>query len=256
MGAVNHPEDYGSKLRDLERQLREIRDRVGNISAFIGQGGLTIGDNGALSMKDASGVERFFVGLRADIPLPDGSPQPVLIVRDSTGIVRFAIYDPDAASGYQPVVWIIDHLGQVVFTTDMNGGAAEPWIPVPLYRQFHDSAFPDAAGTTETLPVSACNGGVVWEGRIGKVSHPRIQYDANLGRVTGVSGNPTYTFHVGGTQLDSFNVTGFGANLRGPFDISDKLGDTNVVVQLKCSATGTGTDRIAMGMLGCWMRQT
>lgn len=251
------PEDWGTWKRTIEGQLREIRDRVGNVSGFIGQGGLQIGDSGSLRMTDAAGVDRLLVGFSTTIPLLDGSPQPIFYVRDALGTLRLAIYDPDPITdGYQPVVWVYDHLGHVAFTTDINGGVAEPWIPVPVYATAYPSTFLDSLGTDLTVPASACNGSAIWEGRIGKVSHPRIMFDGAFGRVTGVSAVPTYTFVVGGTTLDSFSQTSYSAAARGPFDISSKIGQTSVMVQLTVTATGTGTDRIAAQPHAVYLRQT
>lgn len=257
MGQVNQPSNVLDQLRELRRQVAEIRKASGLSSAILRGGGLSLLEAAFLKMVDTNGVLRLLVGGSTSTPMPDGSPQPVFIVNDSSGQNRFVIFDPDpVADGYVPVVWILDHLGNVVMTTDRNGGMAEPWIGVPMYARFFPSTFHDSTSTDPTLPVSACNGNTVWEGRIGKVSHPRIQYDLSAGRVTGVSGVPTYKFWVGNTELDSFSQTAQGGIVRGPFDISNRLGQQNVVVKVTVSATGTSTDRIAAGMYGVWLRQS
>jgi hypothetical protein len=240
----------------LERRVAAAEGRTLR-NVVIPEGGVTIRGSGGLTVTSEDGTNRVFAGGSTNIPLSDGSPQPMFAVYDGNGQQRFAVYDPlPAVDGYVPVVWVRDHMGRVSITTDRNGGLAEPWISVPMYPRFFPSAFLDSTSTDPTLPVSACNGNTVWEGRIGKVSHPRIQYDITAGRVTGSSGVPTYRFFVGGVELDSFSQTAQGGVLRGPLDISSQLGQTNVPVKITVSATGTGTDRIAAGMYGVWLRQT
>ncbi|WP_367128335.1 hypothetical protein [Saccharothrix sp. HUAS TT1] len=257
MGQVNLPTNVLDQIRQLRQQFAEFRKNVGLSSAILRGGGVSLLEGAFLKMVDANDVLRLFIGGSVSTPMPDGTPQPVFIVNDGNGQNRFMILDPfPDLDGYVPVVWIKDHLDNIVMTSDRNGGMAEPWISVPMYPRAWPDAFLDSSGTNLTLPVSACNGSTVWEGRIGKVSHPRIQYDVVAGRVTGVSGSPTYTFVVNGTTLDTFATTGYGSNLRGPFDITSMLGGTNVSVQLKVSATGTSTDRIATDMNGVWLRQS
>lgn len=257
MGQVNRPANLLDRIKRVEAELKRLRSAIGLASATISRGGLTLTEGAFLRMIDANGIRRLFAGGDTDIPLPDGSPQPVFRVWDGAGQKRFAIYDPfPAVDGYVPVVWIWDHLDNIVLTSDRNGGMAEPWLAIPMYAKAFPDAFLDSTGTDLTLPVSACNGNTVWEGRIGKVSHPRIQLDFVGGRVTGSSGSPTYTFVVNGTTLDTFATTAYSSYLRGPFDISSLLGDLNVPVQLKVSATGTGTDRVACNMNAVYLRQT
>lgn len=243
MALTPQPDSDADKLRQLEEKIAELERK----STF-----------GTVRVVDGDGNERVFIGGSPAIPMADGSPQPVMWVRDGNGRIRLGVYDnnPSDAGGYDPVVWVYDHLGHIAFTTDKNGGVAEPWIPVPMYQRFTPTAFTDSTGSTPTLPASNCNGDTVWEGRIGKVSHPRIQLDMAHGRVTGTSAVPTYRFYIGNTMLKEWSAAGFGSAIQGPFDISSRLGNTNVELRVTCSATGTGTDRIAIGMLGVWMRQT
>lgn len=257
MGQVNQESNILNRLVALERASAENRKLAGNVSSVISRGGISLLESSFLKMVDTGGAERLFIGGDPTHPLVSGGPQPVMFARDASNVLRFAIYDPlPASDGYVPVVWIFDHVGRIVFTTDINGGMAEPWIPVPIFPKAWPSTFLDSLGTDLTVPVSACSGGAVWEGRIGKVSHPWIQYDGVFGRVTGVSGSPTYTFKVNGATVDSFTQTTYTPTLRGPFNISALLGQTNIPVQLTISATGTGTDRIAAQPNAVYLRQT
>lgn len=243
------PPDQGyllQRLADMQRQIDEMRAARSAEATTIGRAGLKV--------VDGTGQERLFMGHTASF---EGVDQPVFFLRDAAGRLRLALYDPKPSSdGYQPVVWVYDHTGRVAFTTDINGGVAEPWIPVIGQNTAWPSTFLDIGTTYLTLPVSACTGVVAWEGWIGKVSHPKISYGGVFGRATGVSGTPTYTLKVNGTTVDSFSQTTISSDVRGPFDISSLLGVSTVTVQLSVSATGTGTDRIAAHIKHCYLRQT
>ena len=252
MVATPQPDDLAAQLEALTRRLDEM-DRKTLYSAQISGGGLTI-KGGFIRMLDDAGQERVYIG-PSTYSMPPGQTQPVFWVRDATGAVRMGMFDSEP-SGYEPTFWTFDDSGHVAFTTDKNGGVAEPWVYVPMYPKFIPTSFPNATNTDPCLTVTACNGGVIWEGRIGKVSHPFIQFDMTTGRVTGVSGSPTYTFWVNGVQEGTFSGTAYGANLSGPYDISNLIGQTNISVQVKVTATGTGTDLISCGMLGVALRQT
>lgn len=253
MGATNLPEDWGTWKRDIERQLREIRDRVGNVSGFIGQGGLQIGDGGSLKMTDAAGPPPnvlFYIG-----PDPNNPARQLLEIRRENGVlIMRTFYLPGGQ-----VVWALhDRTGRLIFSDDgISGqGVAEPWIPVPMYPRAFPNAFLDSTDTDLTLPASACSGGTVWEGRIGKPSHPKLHLDMVCGRVTGVSGTPTYSLVVSGTTLDTWSATTYAPLTRGPLDITPYMGQIGTIIQVKISAAGTGTDRVALGMLGVWQRQS
>jgi hypothetical protein len=251
--ATPQPDDISAQVSNLQRQIDEM-NRKTLYSASIEEGGLTI-KGGFLRLLDDSGQERVFIG-QSPFAQDTGDTQPVFWVRDDTGKIRLGVFDAEPGPTYKPTFWTFDDNQRVAFTTDQSGGVAEPWVPVPMYMKFIPNSFVNATNTDPTLPVSACNGGVIWNGRIGKVSHPRIQFDMITGRVTGGSGSPTYTFWVNGSQVGTFSGTGYGSNLVGPFDISSILTATNVIVEVKVSATGTGTDLIACGMNGVWLRQT
>lgn len=259
MGQVSQPTNLVDQIRDLRRQFNEFRKNIGLSSAVLRGGGMSLLDDAYLKMVDADGSVRLFVGGTMNPAMPDGTPQPIFLVNDHTGQNRIGVFDPlPDVDGYAPVVWIYDHLGRVAFTTDRNGGIAEPWISVPMYPLFQDAVFGiDAAGSHPTLPASALTSeSPVWEGRIGKCSHPRIQFDMVLGRVTGVSATVTYRYYVGGTLLGSVVNPGYSAQLAGPYDITSRIGQSNLGVQVTAQASGTGSDRLAASMLGAWMRQS
>jgi hypothetical protein len=250
--ATPQPDDPAYQIKALEKRIDEM-ERKTLYSAQISDGGLTI-KGGFIRLLDDAGQERLYIG-PSSFSMPPGETQPVFWVRDASGRIRLGVYDNNAG-GYEPTFWTFDDSSNVAFTTDINGGVAEPWVYLPMYPKFIPTNFANSTGTEPTLPASSCNGGVIWAGRIGKVSHPFIQFDIVTGRVTGTGATPTYTLWVGGVQLASYTNAAFFASVHGPYDISSLIGDTNVVVEIKVSATGTGTDLISCGVNGVALRQT
>lgn len=253
MVATPQPEDWGAQLDALQRRIEEM-ERKTLYSASIGSGGLTV-KGGFIRLVDDAGVERLYIG-PSTFQQPPGVTQPAFMVRDSSGRVRLGVYDAEPGAAYEPTVWIFDDADHVAFTTDQQGGIAEPWLPVPMYPKFIPTNFTNSTNTDPCLPASACNGGAIWNGRIGKVSHPRIQFDITRGRVTGTNAVPTYSFYVNTNLIGTHSHTDYGPTLVGPFDISNLLGTANIVVEVRVSATGTGTDLIACGMNAVYLRQS
>ena len=252
MGQVNQESNLVGRVVRLEAFAEQIRKLAGNTSSIISRGGLSLINDSFLKIVDSDGKQRLFMGKQSY----GGGDQTIFVLRDQNEAVRFGLFDFNMLDGYSPAVIIYDQLGHITYSTDSNGGMAEPWVPVVLYPKTWPSTFLDTTGTDNTLPVSACNGNSVWEGRIGKVSHPRIQLDFIGGRVTGTTGSPTYTFVVNGVTLDTWSQTAYAGQIRGPFDISSLLTQQNIIVQVKVTATGTGTDRIAAQPNACYLRQT
>ncbi len=237
------------RLARIEQLLREI-PRKTLYSASIGAGGLTISDDGTLRMVDVNGIERFKIGTTSGF---EGFEQPVLYVRDANGKLRIAMYDPlPVSDGYQPVFWVFDHVDHVAFTTDKNGGVAEPWIPAVLYPRWTMAAGIYGYRTIDATTITAET--QLWEGRLGKVSHPRIQIDGSWGQASG-SNSTTYRLKVNGTTVGSWTVGGgLNVSVRGPYDIASLVGTSNVVVELTVQATGTGL--VACDVVACYLRQT
>lgn len=258
------PGDVMRRLRDVEQALREATAGRRLENASVGAGGIRLKSGGGMTVEDGGDVNinggllqvRAANG-RAIMRIgPDEQGRPVFQLFSDEGVLIFRTFY--LASG--PLTWALHDLtGRLVLSADGETGVglAEPWVPVVGSPKCFPSTFLDAAGTDATLPISAITSeSTVWEGRIGKVSHPKIQVDWIGGRVTGVSGTPTYRFYAGGTLLGTWSHTAYQAQLHGPYDITDKIGDTNVSVQVRAQGTGTGTDRVAVQMLGVWMRQT
>lgn len=226
------PDDYGSAIRDLQRQIDELGRKTN--SNFIVTDPIT-------------GVKTMRVG-------EDASGRAIFELWRADGTILFNT----SYIGANMVFRFWDRSGNIIIADDaISGkGLALPWVSVPGSAVVYPTAFLDTESTDLTLPVSAAIGNAVWTGRIGKLSHPKIQLDGVWGRVSGTTATPTYTFYVNGVLQDTWVQTTYAEAVRGPFDISSLIGFTNVSVEVKASSTGTATDRIAATVYGVWMRQT
>lgn len=152
----------------------------------------------------------------------------------------------------------IDALGQrggALLTGDTEGGIATPWIPIPLYAKFAVAAglytaMARAVDTTERT---------LWEGRIGYLSHPRIQVTGTWG-VTSGSNNTEYRLKLNGTTVGTWTVnTAAATDSRGPYDPLTvpglALGSKDIAVVLTAK-TLSGTGNYACQVLGCHQRSS
>lgn len=136
MAQVNHPSNLIDRVIALERELAEVRKKVGLSSATISSGGLTV-DGGFIKLRDPEDHEIFYIG--PDLPnRPDGSRQQVVILNDDNGTNRFFIWDddPSGVGGYRQYVAIVDSEGHRIFQDDKvaGNGLARPWIPMRTMR--------------------------------------------------------------------------------------------------------------------------
>lgn len=244
MAATNLPEDLGTWKRDIERQLRELRDRVGNVSGFVGEGGLQIGDGGSLKMVSVGGVQILFFG-----PDPVTGKQIIRIKRDNGADVFFTYY-----SGSNQFWALTDNRSVPVVSDDAFSGVglARPWLPVDMHPLFDM-----AAGVPfgyRNLPVAQVTSATaLWEGRLVMASHPKLEIDGVWGQASGAN-NSTYRLIVDGTQIGSWSETGLVADSRGPFDIAPWIDLAYVPIQVTVQASGTGN--VACQVLGCAQRQS
>lgn len=253
MAQVNHPSNLLDRLVRLERELAEVRKKVGISSATISRGGLTVQEGGFLRVRDPQGDELFYVGALSNAPLPDGTAQQATIIRDDAGTARFYIWDPDPESNdYRQFVAICDYAGNIVISDDVNAGKglARPWLPVPLYPLFGMTAS-EVVGYATLDAADLTGGPVIWEGRA-TISHPWITVYGTWGQASG-SNDTTYRLFVDGTEVGSWSP-GFETTTRGPFDVSDYVGSDWVSVQL--TATSSGDGLVAVQLYGCYLQQS
>lgn len=139
MGTVNHPEDLVSVVRDLERQVRELRRRsLGN--AAISQGGLEVRTSeGAVIMR------------AGEFPWGSQTAHGVEFRRQNGGLqARFA--DTPGGNGY----WALhDEAGNVICSEDtMSGqGLATPYLGA-AWMPYSEVLSPPIATTSATFVIT------------------------------------------------------------------------------------------------------
>jgi hypothetical protein len=244
MGQINLPDNWIDKVRDLQRQIDDVRAAVGLASATITKGGLKLLQGAFLSMVNASGIEVFYVG-------PDGNGFQGIQMHRRTGSVVFTV-QRDATSGDD--FWALwEKGGHIVVSDDIqSGGLARPWLHIPMYALFSMAAtsvygymnLPVSSVTTETD---------LWKGRIPLVLHPRIGLEGIWGAASG-SNSSTYKLYVDNVVVGTWNETGIVDGVRGPFDISTLIERTDVQVKVTVTASGTGS--VACQVYSCYTRQT
>lgn len=241
------PEGYwgGPRLNTLEAEVRQLKAEV---DALRNRGGR---NSGALSIKAPNGSTTFASGPTPDQPLADGTPQWITAIRDMTGLARLTMWDPNPlVDGFVQALYMWDHLGQIVWTTDNNGGWAEPWFSVVMYAKF---APPAGVYQYMNTPTNVAEQ-TLWTGIVPYVSHPRIAISGLWGQASG-SNSTRYRLKLGGVTLASWDVGGLTNDTRGPFDIASMVNDRDVSIDLTAQ-TLSGSGNYACQINGCYLRQT
>lgn len=231
---------------DLTRQLEMIAERVLqryvssgplNNAAISGGAGLTIRDGGALRLETAAGVAAFFVG-PVSPDLPDGSPQPGMIVRRNDGTIALHLYDPIPAAGdYNQFLAWRDRAGNVVISddTDSGMGLARPYLAGAFYP----------ARVQDFLKTTASDWETIWRERRRK-QHPKLYVEAwGATDTAGTTGEVRVM--VNGTQVGTTQsatagvVSGYAI---GPAAVSGEY-DDNLSVEIQARRTaGNGSVQV------------
>ncbi|MDP5182185.1 hypothetical protein QOZ88_06010 [Blastococcus sp. BMG 814] len=232
-----------STVKELARQI--AREEVAKFarSGFLrnasisGGDGLTIKDGGALRLETAAGVESFYVGpVQPD--LPDGSPQPGMIVRRNDGTIALHLYDPiPSAEDYNQFLAWRDRAGNVVISddTDSGQGLARPY----LAGAFYPARVQDFLKTTNPAFET------IWRERRQK-QHPKLYVEAwGATDTSGTTGEVRVM--VNGVQLGATQSATAGVvtqYLFGPAAIDGGFGaNLSVEIQARRSA-GTGNVQV------------
>lgn len=165
-----------------------------------------------------------------------------LPVLTSAGIVTLQAGTSVVIMRYKNTYFIV---GQVV---GVGSELAQPQFPVILYPQFQSSI---AAGTSGSAHIPT---GVLasWEGRF-RPSHPRIEVHGVWGNASG-TGSTTYSLRVWQTEVASWTVGAAVNNVRGPFDISQYVGQDWAQIDVTITSS-TGTGQKYFQILGAYLMQ-
>lgn len=187
-------------LRDLQRQIDEVRRARSLENASISNGGLTVKGGGGIRLKAPDGTPIFVMHSNPDNPRPDGTPQPEVIIRRDDGTAALAMHDPlPNQDGYNQALRWFDPTGNEIVADDMTSrtGLALPWMPAPLYPARYTDWPGTDSGTFETL----------WQGFIPKINPKLRLYFTHTSDVAGTTGEVRVT--VNGTQIGSTAAVGF-----------------------------------------------
>lgn len=249
MGVINQASNLIDRVVRVEKRVNDIWKKIGLTSATISKGGLTLLHSAFLRMVLSNDVEVVRIGERT---YTDGTVYQGIIFRrpDNTSVFSTIPIDQDPSK----IAWALyDQQNRIVVSSDgATGGLALPWIPIPMYPMFSmpgTSLYAyrtiDAANIqSETL---------LWEGCISKVLGPFLQINGVWGQASG-SNQTTYSVHVGGNKIGEWTASSLDVSIVGPFPIHNYLGSSEITVQIKASATGTGV--VACSVRSCTQRQT
>lgn len=234
------------QIREVRRELAEVRKAIGLTSATIERGGLTLLNDAFLRMVDDNDIEILYAG-------PDDQGRQIVRLRREGGGTVLYTYTIDNGQQY----WsLTDRTGRILFSDDAvtGTGMARPWLPVVLYRLFlPGTPLGDDFGYSN-LPVANLGGETgLWEGRV-SISHPKVEIDGVWGQASGVN-TATYRLKVAGNTVGTW-ATGNGLEVgrHGPFDVAAFIGQDWARIEVTVSASGTGN--IACQVLGCYLRQS
>lgn len=236
------PSMYEYRIRRLEAELAALRQRG-------------VRDSGAFNVKNSAGIDTLFSGPSPTVTNPDGTPQWVTYIKDQGGVTRLAFYDPfPLTDGFVQVMWEWDHLNNLVRTTDKNGGWAEPWFPIHMYPMFAVSA---GVFNYMATPVNVAEQ-VLWEGRIGYVTHPYVGADLLGGSSTGTNSN-RFRLKINGVTAQTWDIPGGVAFFGGAIPILGVggvgIGSRAVGIQLTAQSL-SGSGSYGCQVFGMYMRQT
>jgi len=201
MPAPNTPQDIIDRIRDLERQIRDLSGRVNirpALNTIVG-GSVTIKEGGSLLVQDFSGTNVLSIGRIA--PDVDGEAQMATVIRRMDGSLAFAVWTA-STTGSQPVR-IYDKNSNIIFADDsVAGGMAIPYLafPVPLPT------------TTALWGLTASTTFATIARSVGYLHHPRLFVDAVGFNDTGATGYALQILVNGDvlvTNATNTNINGF-----------------------------------------------
>jgi hypothetical protein len=214
---------------------------------------------GEFTAADPNGNQVFRTGpYYGGSQMPDGTPQWMTWIKDMNGQSRLLVWDPNPnTDGFVQAIYLYDHNGHAVFTTDNSGGMAEPHLPIVLYPKIAPPTATIGApfGWHFLAAASAGSEQVCWSGHIGYVSHPKIWVRG----LWGGTNTAEYKLKVNGITIGTWTTPNgpVGEFTVGPFNLltAANLGSWEVVTEITARRTG-GAGDIACQVIHCHQRQT
>ncbi|MCF2532728.1 hypothetical protein [Yinghuangia soli] len=158
------PQDLLDRIRDLEREVRQLQGRVNIRPAMnkVLKGNVRIGEGGRLIVEDDDQSPLLYTG--GIVPdRPDGTTQRGTLMWRDTGELAFALH---AGTNGKQSLTVIDGSGNQVFRT-VDQGLARPFLPLPMYPVPLAQWPSTASGSFEAL----------WSGEVAR-QQPKIRVAA------------------------------------------------------------------------------
>lgn len=190
MAAVNQPVNILDKIAELERQITELRGRVGLSSATVTRGTLAVQGGAEFGVKHPSGHNMFLVGRAPGYDIYQVS------MRRSDGTIAWAVATDSVTLNQFVAHW--DRAGNIIACDDpiAGEGLARPHLDIPMYPGRAADWQSTTSPTFETL----------WSTQA-EAQHPCLSWAIGAGdngasgevrlRVGGVTISPTYTYTAG-----------------------------------------------------------
>lgn len=204
-------------------------------SAVISAGGLTVQDDGFITLINSDGLQVLYIGPG---PAPDHRHQVIIHRGDGSYVLTSLNSGPGTK-----VRWALqDRAGHFIVQDDQDAdsGLAKPWLDVTLYPLFSMAA--STVYGYLNLPVSATER-TLWTGQIPHVSHPRLQVAGIFGQASGSNANTFRLREVGGggAVIGTWSTTtGQLLNDVWVFDVESLYDRVGLPVDLTVQSSGSG----------------
>lgn len=186
MGQVNTPSNLIDRIRVLERQLAEVRKRVGLGNAVISAGDITIQDGGTFRLRHPNGTVIARIG---NLGLINGEDVWGVQFKRPDGSEALIVYGTD--SGASTYSAFKDKAGHLILSDDsVSGqGLATPHLAYPVPVAIGVGHWPSGGSSSFSTIASTSV----------KVTHPRISIFGSVDRDSGITGRARVMLN--GTQI-------------------------------------------------------
>jgi hypothetical protein len=218
-----------------------------------GDGGITI-DGGKLRVRGlpnatpgATGDSTVYMGGITPL-MPDGTPQPGLIIRRNDGTIAASLGDstpdPNGPDGFRQVLEIYDRAQRVVLCDDDDSGQglARPYVPIPVTR----ARYTDMVAVTDGAFVNVFEAPAGFH-KVNARARVDVRCTTDVSGTTGEVRVLVDGVQVGATQSVEFAVT---TKVIGPFVVPGNAYTTHTITVQGRRAAGTGAVRLDAAVWG------
>lgn len=149
------PASLWQAVKNLQRDLTELRAARRLEVAAIGSGGISVTDGGFLKVLDTDGSTQFWIG-EISPANPDGSPQRGMVVSRDDGTLAVTLSRLTTSTSDPQGLILRDARGGTLFAEDVaTGGIAWPWLQMLPPQDAATANWPQTqAGSWTTMAVS------------------------------------------------------------------------------------------------------